>query len=82
MHAIPEAIASAVVTFPSVEQATNTVVAILQSSAPVARMEFLDEASIKVNFNNIIIKYFSGANLSNLVSIKKISNDRRLQLPF
>ena len=47
LHAVPDTIAAAVVSFPSVQSAVDTVVATLQSSVPVARMEMLDEVQIK-----------------------------------
>ena len=47
LHAVPDTIAAAVVSFPSVQAAVDTVVATLQCSVPVARMELLDEVQIR-----------------------------------
>ena len=44
---IPEAMSAAVVAFPSVEAAVETVVATLQLGIPVARAEFLDEKAME-----------------------------------
>jgi len=46
LHAIPEAMAAAVVGFPTVQSAVDTVVATLQCSVPMARMELLDEVQM------------------------------------
>ncbi|MBF0269894.1 MAG: FAD-binding protein [Alphaproteobacteria bacterium] len=46
LYGIPEAISAAVCSFPSVEAAVNTVILIIQSGIPVARMELLDETSV------------------------------------
>lgn len=46
LHAQPEAIAAAVVNFPDVKSAVQTVVETLQCSMPMARMELLDEVSV------------------------------------
>ncbi len=48
LHARPEAMASAVVSFPSVKSAIDTVVNTLQASIPIARCEFLDSPSMQV----------------------------------
>lgn len=42
LYGIPEAISSAVCSFPDMESAVNTVILICQSGIPVARMELLD----------------------------------------
>ena len=47
LHGIPEAIASGVCPFPSVEAACNTTIATIQSGIPVARIELLDELQVK-----------------------------------
>lgn len=47
LHAQPEAVAAAVVSFPDVQSAVDTVVMILQCSLPMARMELLDSLAIK-----------------------------------
>jgi D-lactate dehydrogenase (cytochrome) len=47
LSGIPEAISSAVCAFPAVAAAVDSVIAIIQSGVPVARIEFLDEAQIR-----------------------------------
>lgn len=44
LHALPNSIAVATVNFPDVETAAISVVQVMQSGLPVARLEFLDEA--------------------------------------
>jgi D-lactate dehydrogenase (cytochrome) len=46
LHGIPEAMSSAVCSFPTIEDAVNTVIASIQSGVPVARIEFLDELTM------------------------------------
>ena len=46
LHAQPEAIASAVVNFPNIKSAVDTVVSTLQCVLPMARMELLDEVAV------------------------------------
>src|SRR3954468_8261037 len=46
LYGIPEAISAAVVSFPSMEAAIDTVIATIQSSIPVARIELLDEVQM------------------------------------
>ncbi|MEP7345351.1 MAG: FAD-linked oxidase C-terminal domain-containing protein [Gemmatimonadaceae bacterium] len=46
LHAMPDAIAAAVCSFESVEQAVDTVVALLQSGVPLARIELLDALTV------------------------------------
>ena len=46
LHGIPEVISSAVVSFPSVEDAVNTVIATIQAAVPIARIELMDEVSV------------------------------------
>lgn len=48
LHAQPEATSSAVVSFPTVQEAVNTVVMTMQCSIPIARVELLDPLCIKV----------------------------------
>jgi D-lactate dehydrogenase (cytochrome) len=48
LHPMPEAVSAAVVSFPSIESAVNTVVQTMQSSLPIARIELLDVESVKV----------------------------------
>ena len=47
LHGIPEAIASGVCPFPSVEAACNAVIMTIQTGLPVARIELLDEVQVK-----------------------------------
>jgi len=47
LHALPESVAAAVVGFPSVQAAVDTVVQTLQCSVPMARIELLDEVQMK-----------------------------------
>ncbi|MFQ5768671.1 MAG: FAD-linked oxidase C-terminal domain-containing protein, partial [Acidobacteriota bacterium] len=43
LHGMPEAMAAAVVSFPGMKQAVDTVIETIQSGLPVARLELLDE---------------------------------------
>jgi len=56
LHAIPDSIAAAVVSFPSVQSAVDAVVATLQCSIPIARVEFLDEVQM------MAVNQYSGLN--------------------
>ena len=47
LHGIPEAMSSAVCSFPSVEAACNAVIATIQMGIPVARIELLDALQVK-----------------------------------
>lgn len=47
LHPIPEAISSAVCTFPSVDDAVRTVIQTIQLGVPVARIELLDALAIE-----------------------------------
>ena len=47
LYGIPEIIASAVCTFPSVDDAVNTTITTIQSGIPIARIELMDEKSIE-----------------------------------
>ncbi|MGV8898040.1 MAG: FAD-binding oxidoreductase [Burkholderiaceae bacterium] len=47
LYPLPEAISAAVCSFPSVADAVNTVIETIQMGVPVARVEFLDENSVK-----------------------------------
>lgn len=47
LQSVPEAVAAAVCGFPDVASAIRTVVALLQSGVPVARVELLDRAQIR-----------------------------------
>ncbi len=47
LHGIPEAIASGVCPFPSVEAACNATIATIQTGIPIARIELLDELQVK-----------------------------------
>ena len=46
LHPLPEEMAAAVVRFPSMQAAVETVIRTIQSGVPVGRVEFLDEVSI------------------------------------
>ena len=46
LHGIPEAISSAICTFPSIAAAMETVITTIQAGIPVARVEFLDEVQV------------------------------------
>jgi len=47
LYGVPEAISSAVCTFPSVDDAVNTVIQTIQMGVPVARIELLDALQMK-----------------------------------
>ena len=47
LYGIPEAIAAAVCTFPTVDDAVNTTISTIQCGIPIARIELLDAMSIK-----------------------------------
>ncbi len=47
LHPLPESVAAAVCSFPSVGASVDTVIEVLQSGIPVARCEFLDSASMQ-----------------------------------
>ena len=53
LHAQPEAVAAAVVSFPTIQAAVDTVVTALQCSIPMARMELLDVLSVQVRKNSL-----------------------------
>jgi D-lactate dehydrogenase (cytochrome) len=46
LYGIPEAIAAAVAPFPTIGEAVNTVIRIIQSGIPVARIELLDDVQM------------------------------------
>jgi D-lactate dehydrogenase (cytochrome) len=46
LHGIPEAVSSAVCSFPDMDGAVNTAMLVIQSGIPVARMELLDEVQM------------------------------------
>ncbi|WP_303976250.1 FAD-linked oxidase C-terminal domain-containing protein [Dongia mobilis] len=46
LYGVPEAMASAVANFPDIGSAVNTVIRIIQSGIPVARIELIDEVQI------------------------------------
>jgi D-lactate dehydrogenase (cytochrome) len=46
LYGIPEAIAAAVAPFPTIADAVNTVIRVIQSGIPVARIELLDEVQL------------------------------------
>ena len=57
LHAQPEAIASAVVNFPDIKSAVDTVVTTLQCALPMARLELLDEVAVAAcnKYSNLIL---------------------------
>ena len=48
LHAIPEKQVSAVVQFDSPRPAIDSVVEILQNAVPIARVEFMDDETVRV----------------------------------
>ncbi|MEQ9109544.1 MAG: FAD-linked oxidase C-terminal domain-containing protein [Rhodospirillaceae bacterium] len=46
LHGIPEATAAAVVSFPSIDAAVETVIEVIQLGTPIARIELMDEVSV------------------------------------
>ena len=46
LHPLPEAVAAAVCSFPSIDAAVSTVIATIQLGVPVARIELLDEVQM------------------------------------
>jgi D-lactate dehydrogenase (cytochrome) len=49
LHGLPEAVAAAVCAFPSIGAACDTVIAVIQSGLPMARIELLDEAQVRAS---------------------------------
>ena len=47
LHPIPEKIASAVCSFPTIRQAVDSAIIIMQLAIPIARMELIDQESVK-----------------------------------
>ena len=47
LYGIPEAVSAAVCAFPTIDDAVNTVILTIQSGVPVARIELLDELTMK-----------------------------------
>ena len=58
LYGIPETIASAVCTFPSVDDAVNTTITTIQSGIAIARIELLDEKSIEAvnSYSNLALQ--------------------------
>lgn len=46
LHGIPEAISAAVVSFPAIKAAVDSVITTIQMGVPIARIEFLDETAM------------------------------------
>jgi D-lactate dehydrogenase (cytochrome) len=63
LYGIPEVVSSAVCSFPDVENAVGAVIAILQQDIPVARIEFVDEVSMRA------INAYSGTSLAEAPSV-------------
>jgi D-lactate dehydrogenase (cytochrome) len=63
LYGIPEVVSSAVCSFPDVENAVGAVIAILQQDIPVARIEFVDEVSMRA------INAYSGTSLAEAPSL-------------
>lgn len=57
LHAVPETQVSAVVQFESPRGATDAVVEILQNAVPIARVEFMDEHTVKVLSHFFVMIY-------------------------
>ncbi|XP_010882346.3 probable D-lactate dehydrogenase, mitochondrial isoform X1 [Esox lucius] len=55
LYGVPEAMVSAVCTFPSVQAAVDSTVQVLQAGVPIARIEFLDDVMIDAcnRFNSL-----------------------------
>ncbi|KAL0968246.1 hypothetical protein UPYG_G00264270 [Umbra pygmaea] len=55
LYGVPEAVVSAVCTFPSVQAAVDSTVQILQAGVPIARIEFLDDVMMNAcnSFNSL-----------------------------
>ncbi|GFS49467.1 probable D-lactate dehydrogenase, mitochondrial [Nephila pilipes] len=49
LHAVPQMMVSAICSFPTIQNAVQSVVNILQSSIPMARIELLDEVSMAIS---------------------------------
>jgi D-lactate dehydrogenase (cytochrome) len=49
LQGLPESIAAAVCAFPTIEAACDTVIAVIQSALPVARIELLDEVQVRAS---------------------------------
>ncbi|GIX12849.1 MAG: 2-hydroxy-acid oxidase [Paracoccaceae bacterium] len=47
LHGVPEAVSAAICAFPDIAGAVNAVIATIQSGVPMARIEFVDEVSIR-----------------------------------
>lgn len=52
LHALPACLAVATVAFPSVQQASDSVVQVMQCGIPVARLEFLDVAGVQACYQD------------------------------
>ncbi|MEO1020740.1 MAG: FAD-linked oxidase C-terminal domain-containing protein [Pseudomonadota bacterium] len=61
LQGIPEAISSAVGSFPSVEDAVNTVILTIQSGVPIARIEFLDALCMEACIGYSKLEGYEGA---------------------
>jgi D-lactate dehydrogenase (cytochrome) len=63
LHPLPEAAAAAVCAFPDIAAAVDCVIAVMQSGAPMARIELLDEVQVRAS------NAFSGLALAELPTL-------------
>ncbi|GBM56179.1 putative D-lactate dehydrogenase, mitochondrial [Araneus ventricosus] len=57
LHAVPQMMVSAICSFPTIQNAVQTVVHILQKSIPLARIELLDEVSMEISYSYSKLDY-------------------------
>ena len=73
----PEAVAAAVVSFPDIQSAVDTVIMTLQSAVPVARVELLDSFAMKVGhfINQVSRKHHINDTLSDFSGMQCIQQN-------